>query len=121
MECISCQSHEAFNRVVVNRLTGHSYGGYCKSCETEKFGELLDDSAWHQDNGCAFCDNSGKYKLHKLDCLIEKDGDTNALEFLSRDGSIALCSGHTRRLFSQPAVLPDAESSEQKTVPKLEV
>lgn len=99
MDCISCTDDGAFNRVLVNRLTGEELGLYCADCEAETFGAVLDDTTWHQENGCSFCDGAGKYLLPQLDCLIEgDDGDARLVEYMTIDEDVSLCAGHVDRL-----------------------
>lgn len=121
MECISCEAHEVFNRVIINRLTGEEIGVYCEDCEFKDFGEMLEDPSWHQENGCAFCENSGRYKLPKLDCLIENDdGSPRLLEYMHFDYTITLCSNHTEKLLAEDLSLAEIESGEQDSVTKIE-
>lgn len=111
-----------FNRIVINQLSGHEHGLYCEECEKEKFGTLLEDSYWHQSNGCAFCDAPGKFKLPKLDCLIEnEDGSAHSHEYLSLDDSVVLCVSHTEALFAEQVDLSTPELSDQNSIPKVEV
>ena len=99
MECISCSRSEVMNRAVVNQLTRHEHGLFCDACETERFGELLEDPVWHQDNGCAFCDSDGRFALPKVDCIIEYTDETPpSLEYESLDTSVRLCETHVEEL-----------------------
>jgi hypothetical protein len=99
MDCISCNESEVLNRAVVNQLTRHAHGLFCEACETERFGELLERSAWHQDNGCAFCDRNGRFALPRLDCVIEHGDDTPPyLEYESLEQSVRLCEAHVEEL-----------------------
>ena len=120
MECTKCGSQEAFNRAVINQLTGQELGFYCKGCETEQFGEILDDYTWHRNNGCAFCDNAGKYKLPKLDCIIERDnGAIDHIEYLLNEYTVSLCPKHTSQLFDEEIEFEEKESSKQKPTPTI--
>jgi len=108
MDCLSCPDPGVVNRVLVNRLTGEEVGLYCEDCEAEAFGGVLGDPAWHQDNGCAFCEGSGTYLLPRVDCLIEADdGSPRLVEYLTIEGSISLCPAHVDRL------LPDGVRVDQ--------
>ena len=99
MECISCNGSDVLNRAVVNQLTRHEHGLFCEDCEREHFGGLLDDAAWHQENGCAFCDGDGRFVLPELDCVIEyDDGTPSLLEYDSLRDAVRLCEDHVEEL-----------------------
>lgn len=98
MECISCRRADVFNRVVVNRLSDRELGLFCGDCEAETFGRLLEDPAWHQEDGCAFCDGEGRFVLPALECLVERDDDTSLLEYSAPEATVALCGSHLEEL-----------------------
>ena len=113
MECINCKNDDSFNRVVVHQVSGEKVGCYCESCESEAFGELLDDPAWHQDHGCAFCDGAGTYKLPTLECVIENDdGSIRFLEYASVGETVTICEDHLQELL--PPEDTAAEQSSEK-------
>lgn len=106
MECIRCGTYGELNRVVVNQLTGRERGLLCEDCEAETFGRLLENPAWHQEHGCAFCDGDGRFVLPELDCLIEYD-DADApplVEYGDAAEAVRFCEAHLEEL------LPDEQS-----------
>lgn len=121
MDCIDCGKSNAFNRVIVNRVSQQQIGLYCENCESDNFGTILDNPTWHQDHGCAFCDNAGTYKLPKLDCLIENDdGSTRHIEYMMFDDTVAICESHLKELVPHQTVIEDLTPKEQKVRSKLE-
>ena len=121
MECISCGSDEVFNRAIINQLSGEGIGFYCEDCESKEFGGLLDNEKWHQENGCAFCENSGKYKLPKLDCVIERDnGSIRVIEYQRYEYKITLCSDHTETVLGDETSLADLTTQDRETITKIE-
>lgn len=98
MECITCRRDDVFNRVVVNRLSGGEIGLFCEACEAETFGGLLERPAWHQANGCAFCDGDGRFALPALECLVRHDDGSSQLEYPPLEGSVKLCGEHVEEL-----------------------
>lgn len=99
MECISCGRSDVLNRIVVNQLTRHEHGLFCTDCERAQFGELLSNTTWHQEHGCAFCDRDGRFALPELDCLIERDdGSARLVEHGPLDDAVRLCERHVEEL-----------------------
>lgn len=120
MECISCDDPGAFNRVVVNQVSGRELALFCESCEADAFGSLLDEPAFHQDRGCAFCDGSGQYVVPELDCLILDDGgDLRAVEYTVDDDTVALCADHLAELIPDDVSLPEVLAGESPTATRL--
>lgn len=113
MECTKCENPEAFNRVIINQLTGEELGVFCSDCESTSFGEILDNPHWHQQNGCAFCENPGKFKLPELDCLIEsEDGTLSTLEYITLDETVALCTAHIRDILPNDKIIGESEAND---------
>jgi hypothetical protein len=113
MECISCEQADVFNRVVRNQIRGENLGLFCEECEAEAFGNLLENATWHQDNGCAFCDGTGKYQLPKLECLIESEtGEPIDLEFSTFEYTVCLCRTHLKELLPSDTILEDIISDQ---------
>jgi hypothetical protein len=111
MECIKCGDPDAFGRVVINRMTREEIGLLCERCESVTFGELLCDDTWHQQKGCAFCDNSGKYQLPLLECLIDYgDGSPKSLEYTTFDYNASLCKSHLSKILPPDVVIEDIAS-----------
>lgn len=99
MKCAKCDKSNVLNRVIVNQLTGHEHGLFCEACEADVFGELLENPAWHQKHGCAFCDNDGRFALPRLDCLIEHgDGSPRHTEHEPIENAVRLCEHHVDEL-----------------------
>ncbi len=122
MNCIGCEESEVFNRVIVNQINHQELGLYCEQCETEKFGSLLNDSSWHQDRGCAFCENAGTYQLPKVDCLIkDDDGEPKHIDFEMYDDTVALCEDHLKELIPEKKIFKELMDKEKVYQEKLEV
>lgn len=116
MECVSCEQTDVFNRVIRNQVRGDDLGLFCAECETDIFGNLLEDSTWHQENGCAFCDGDGKYQLPKLECLIEtEDGEPQVLEYSTFDYTVCLCQSHLKELLPHDKLLEELTTDQGKT------
>jgi uncharacterized protein with NAD-binding domain and iron-sulfur cluster len=117
MECLCCNNQDVFNRVVRNQLNGEELGLFCKECEQDTFGSLLNDETWHQDHGCAFCDGSGKYQLPKLECLIESEnGDAIDIEYTTFEYTVAICESHLAELLPHDAMVEEKTVDRQKRV-----
>jgi hypothetical protein len=94
-------------------------GLYCEACENRDFGNLLEKPSWHQDNGCAFCDNPGTYKLPQLDCLIEDDGIRQYIEYMIFDDTIAICESHLKELLPRNTVIEDLVADQHESNTKV--
>lgn len=115
MECVSCNESDVFNRVIRNQVRGEEIGLFCDDCESETFGELLDEPAWHQENGCAFCDGAGKYQLPKMECLIETDGgEPRVLEFTTFEYTVTICRSHLDELLPHDESVEDLAADRRK-------
>ena len=115
MECIGCGKKGAFNRIIVNQVSGDEIALYCEDCERENFGNLLDNPSWHQEHGCAFCDNPGTYKLPEVDCLIvSEDGSIQDCEYLLFDDVVAICESHLRELIPENTVIEELMPKDER-------
>lgn len=121
MECVKCKRSGEFNRVVVNQLSKRELGLFCEDCEQETFGELLQDSNWHNDNGCAFCDGDGKFTLPTLECLIEADdGSVRHVEYETLFDPVQLCERHLGTLLPPERSVSELLPTERELQSSLE-
>lgn len=122
MDCLGCSDGDVYNRVIVNQVTSDEIGLFCERCETEHFGDLLDKPIWHQDHGCAFCDNPGTYILPHLECLIERDdGSIEYIEYDELGDDVAICEMHLRELIPNEEVVKELISKEKSKSRHLKV
>lgn len=114
MDCIGCGEGDVYNRVIVNQVSSEEVALFCEGCESKNFGDLLDNPSWHQENGCAFCDNAGTYKMPHVECLIEaNDGSIEYVEYAQLSDDVAICEMHLRELIPNDKLVEELMPKER--------
>jgi hypothetical protein len=118
MDCVVCEKPSGYNRVVVELESGVELGGLCVRCETEKFGELGDELAGHDDQTCVFCDRDGFWALPKwLPSTYESEGHT--VSYVDYDVSTTgfqLCDEHLARVGVDDLSVPVATDAPREYI-----
>lgn len=73
MHCTVCRLPSAYNRAVVDTVTGETLGCLCTSCIERFFGRSL-SAAEPTEDTCILCARDGFYALPKWQCRTEEEG-----------------------------------------------
>jgi hypothetical protein len=81
--------------VVVDVVSGREIGGFCRNCELEEFGNVLDRFA-RTGNTCSLCDRDGHYMVVTLSASVEAgDGElVSSVDYEMTDRTPTLCDEH---------------------------
>jgi hypothetical protein len=95
MDCIRCGQDAGYNRVVVDLVSGDERGGYCRNCEYEEFGQILDKFG-QTDGDCALCNRDGHFGLPAFvpEVTVADDRLQSTVECRVRERTPLLCDEH---------------------------
>lgn len=115
MECVTCGRQAEPNRAVVDHVAGEIAGVLCPACETELFGDSLDEPCWNMTETCVLCQRDGFYELPKLGVeLADREaadaGEAFAVRLRTDEPTPEMCDEHFHRTLRDDSA--DAESRE---------
>lgn len=99
MNCIRCGNRAGYNRAVIDTLSGHELGGFCRNCEYDQFGRTLDRYA-QSGRSCAMCNRDGHFVLPAWEPTMTAEGATlvSRVDYEVTECTPTLCDEHFHQI-----------------------